>query len=479
METKRRSILNITRFILLISILPFAISQGTRIPQLGIENPPSTSGSTILTYLPSIFNHYPLANPFGVALDHIDATNGLDTLAAAKTNWTRIDLTWSAIQPEQNGAYTWNPAFEQELVNASNAKLQLVLIIGGNPNWALKNPSTSCGPVAEVNFADLAQFAAAAVDRYSLPPYNVKYWELYNEPDVDGSLGCWGDPTDTLYFGGYYYGQMLQVVYPVIKAVNSSVNVMVGGLLLDCDPVLPPVNSNCTPSRFLEGILMSGAGPDFDSVSFHAYDYYLGKGMYSNPNWHSAWNTTGPVAIAKANYLKDLLNKFGQGQKLLLLSESAVFYGPNVMNPSCVSPEPDGVEATKAYYLVESFAATIANGWIANIWYSAFGVRCSGLLNYPDLQPLSGYYAYQFAAQKFIGANYIRNITEYPGVMGYEYSVDGHHLWVLWSQDGITHTINLPSSPALINHIGDDGKPVLEANSMTVGIDLSPRIVEF
>jgi hypothetical protein len=479
MENKRRSIFNIAWFIIILSILATVIFLGTEINQLAMANPLAGSGPITPAYIPSIFNYYPLANPFGVALYHIDTANGLDALVAAKTSWTRVDLTWSTIQPVENGPYTWDPSFDQELINASNSQIQPVVIIGGTPIWAVKNLLTPCGPVAENKFAELAQFAAAAVNRYSVPPYNVKYWELYNEPDVAGGLGCWGDSSDAQYFGGYYYGQMLQVVYPVIKAANPDVQVMVGGLLLDCDPTSPPANMNCLSSKFLEGILMSGAGSDFDGVSFHAYDYYTGEGMYSNPNWHSSWNTTGPVSIAKANYLKTLLTNFGQGQKFLMATETALFYGPNVMVPPCQAPAPEGLEVTKAYYLVESYATTIANGWIANIWYSAFGVRCSGLLSYPDMQPMPAYYSYQFAAQKLIGAHYLRNITEYPGVMGYEYIVTGHHLWVLWSLDGNTHTINLSSSPVLIYHIGDNGRPVQEINSMTTVIDLSPRFIQF
>ena len=68
----------------------------------------------------------------------------------------------------------------------------------------------------------LAKLAAPALDafagfmrdlvaRYSVPPYNIKYWEIWNEEDVDPSLvgptsgfGCWGDATDPYYGGGGY-----------------------------------------------------------------------------------------------------------------------------------------------------------------------------------------------------------------------------------------------------------------------------------
>jgi len=44
------------------------------------------------------------------------------------------------------------------------------------------------------------------VTRYSKPPFNIKYWEIGNEPDIDPSLiaptepfGCWGDQNDEFY----------------------------------------------------------------------------------------------------------------------------------------------------------------------------------------------------------------------------------------------------------------------------------------
>ncbi|HEX9090337.1 MAG TPA: hypothetical protein VF831_02555, partial [Anaerolineales bacterium] len=162
-----------------------------------------------------------------------------------------------------------------------------IMLIGDTPDWALKTGFT-CGAVAQDKFPALANFAYDLVKRYSVPPFNVRYWELWNEPDAAGLLGCWGDPTDRDYYGGYYYGQMIKAVYPSIKLADPQAQVLVGGLLLDCnpDPNFPqPPPKDCTPSKFLKGILESGAGPYFEGVSFHAYDYYSGTGTYWNPNW--------------------------------------------------------------------------------------------------------------------------------------------------------------------------------------------------
>jgi hypothetical protein len=121
------------------------------------------------------------------------------------------------------------------------------------------------------HFIGFAQFVAEAVERYSQPPYDVRYWEIWNEPDVglgvipaQSGFGCWGDPDDP-YFGGGYYAEMLKVVYPVIKQVNPEIIVLIGGLLLDCDPVDPPesppgsgILKDCSSAKFFQGILEEG-----------------------------------------------------------------------------------------------------------------------------------------------------------------------------------------------------------------------------
>jgi hypothetical protein len=360
------------------------------------------------------------------------------------------------------------------------------MLIGVTPSWALK-PGFSCGAVAEDKFPMLGQFVYDLVKRYSVPPYNVRYWELWNEPDAAGVLGCWGDPSDTEYYGGYYYGQMLQAVYPRMKEADPGAQILVGGLLLDCDPINPPEGRTCVESKFLKGILESGAGPNFDGVSFHAYDFYYSEGTYGNMNWNSSSSTTGPVSIAKARYLDNLLGSYGYGQKYLVSTETAVFWGPNVMDPPCSAPSDiiQDIEMTKVYYVIHSYAVALAEGWKANVWYSAFGVRCSGLLN-DDLSWKDGLYAYQFAEHKIGEAQYVRQINDYEGVMGYEYVTSERKLWVLWSLDGLAHMIKLPKLPVEVNRIGEDGRAVQEPFSLILtfeGINLtvnnSPLFVEY
>jgi hypothetical protein len=301
---------------------------------------------------------------------------------------------------------------------------------------------------------------------------------LWNEPDAAGTLGCWGDPSDKQYYGGAYYGEMLKAVYPHIKSADSRAQVLVGGLLLDCDPNNPPEGKDCLPSRFLEGILADGAGPYFDGVSFHAYDFYTAEWTYENPNWNSSSSTTGPVSIAKANYLKELLARYGYPEKYLMDTETALFWGPNVMDPPCDPTAPPDIEATKANYVIQSYAVAVAAGWKASIWYSMFGVRCSGFLNI-DSSPKAAYHAYQFAEQKLGKALFIRPVTEYPGIMGFEYEIPGTKLWVLWSKNGMEYQINLPEVPVEVSSIDENGIILTQPSTYMLTVDFHTKFIEF
>ncbi|MBN2145968.1 MAG: hypothetical protein JW726_01225 [Anaerolineales bacterium] len=374
-------------------------------------------------------------------------------------SWIRRNsLSWALVEPVQ-GQRNWEAvaSLEAELEAAASSGMEVILIVRDTPAWAQKVPGYPCGAVLETSLEAFGQFLADAVARYSVPPYHVKYWELGNEPDVDPGLisptmpfGCWGDGTDT-YYGGGYYAEMLKVAYPRIKAANPEAIVLVGGLLLNCDPVTPPESpagsgqfADCTPSRFLEGILEAGGGDFFDGVSFHAYDYYWNAyGQYGNGNWHSAWNTTGPVAEAKVLYLRILLASYGYNDKMILNTETALICGRDGTEPECLT---DDFAMTKAHYLAQSLTIARTLGLTVNIWFNFYGWRGSGILS-TDNQPLPAYTAFQVNMNQLEGAGFYLQLTEFEGVRAYEFRKPGQVIWVMWSQDGLDHLVRLPSAP--------------------------------
>lgn len=395
--------------------------------------------------------------PFGI---QGSGENNISLIQQAGAHWIRLDgPVWYEIEPIE-GRRNWaaRPNMEAGMKTASALGLQPILVFRGTPTWAQDVPGSFCGPIKTEKLAAFASFMAEAVARYSAPPYNIKYWELGNEPDVDPALvpaksafGCWGKSNDD-YYGGGQYAEMLKVVYPAIKSVDPDAQVLIGGLLLDCNPINPPEvepgkYKDCSSSRFFEGILENNGGDYFDGVSFHAYDAYMGKGgVYNNPNWHSSWNTTGPVFINKARYLRSLLAMYGYPRKYLLNTEYAVLCGRTGLEEPC---QTEDFEFTKANYVVQSMVMAFAEQVYANIWYRIDGWRGSSLVNKLG-QHYPAYQAFMFVSDKLREASLKSVINSYNDVRGYEFVHNGKRTWVLWSMQEEATTITLPEKPIAV-----------------------------
>ena len=189
----------------------------------------------LFTYLPLVFNGHALPTVFGTGMV-FTVPGGMNEMTAARNYWLRWgDVSWSDVEPTK-GTRDWSSlaGLEVELVNAHGLGMEMVLIVDSTPTWAQKIPDYYCGPIKETELVAFADFMYELVSRYSKPPYLVKYWEIWNEPDIDPVLvspqsgfGCWGNYGDE-YYGGGYYAEMLKVIYPEIKRADPQAQVLGG-----------------------------------------------------------------------------------------------------------------------------------------------------------------------------------------------------------------------------------------------------------
>lgn len=436
-------------------------------------------------YMPILVRKNRTASLFGVEMDKLNSAHGLEQMSSAGAFWLRRNaLLWSSVEPTKGTRdWTTQATLEAELKSAAARGMKVILIVRSTPSWAQKVAGYSCGPVSSTELSAFGDFMGDVVARYSQPPYNVQYYELWNEPDIAPSLvdpdnfyGCWGDESDTSYYGGGYYGEMLKAVYQKMKTANTNAQVLIGGLVLDCNPDVPGACSgthNPIPARFLEGILVDGAGDYFDGVSFHAYDFYQGSGnYYSNPLWNSAWNTTGPVVAAKAQFIRDVLNRHNVQGKFLMDTEAAMMFYGGICNVEC--------EQIKAMYVGQAYATAYAQQLRANIWYSALGWRESGLL-YSDLSPRPAYNAYTFGRTMLQNATLIQEDKSYQGVKSYQFTRLDRQVWVMWTLGGNIQ-VSLPGIPTTIyqwdsssnQYIGFPGAQVVNLNELPTYFEWMP-----
>lgn len=436
-------------------------------------------------HIPILSNGYDNAwvSPFGVEMISISTAGGLLQAEQAGFRWVRRNgLVWSGIEPVHTSParYNWNAAagLENELRAARRHGLEPILVIRGTPAWAATRPEWACSAIKPEALSAFADFVSAVVRRYSQPPYRVRYYELYNEPDAAPDLvgknsvfGCWGDLSDSQWYGGDDYAAMLKKVYPAIKAANPEAVVILGGLLYD-DPARPE------SLRFLDGILANGGADKFDWANFHYY--------YQGDRW-DAW---GLGIIGKANHIRYKLAQYGVPNKPLICSEMALrTFGD------------ENLEPLKADFAIEENVRAMQANIPVVIWYPLLypGFFGSGLLDPNGFIPKPAHTAYATMTEKLASARYVRPMTAEE--LGGATNVEGHILahfngtqpiWVLWTVPLVdtqaTATVHFPADRfpkgMLVTHRDGstlfltDAKDGAKDGKIAMTVGSAPRFIE-
>jgi hypothetical protein len=438
------------------------------------------------TYVPILMSGYPWRSIVGgeVQSGVFPGTRLLTRTIDLGAHWVRLNqrISWRTLQPNESGAIDWSRliTFEKELIGLHVAGITPMVIVDDHPTWASIDENDSCTAIRAEKRQAFAEFVAQIVERYSKAPYYVRYWELGNEPDVDpifvpnnSVFGCWGSIPDP-YYGGQSYGEMLKVVTPRIRAVDSDAIVLIGGLLLDREVTTDPNNGR--PELFLQGILETGAGPYFDGVPYHFYPPYQGDPTID----HSliGFAADGGV-LGKARYIRTMLSAYGLS-KPLYLNETALMCVNDTPNPPayCVPPS-DGFYTASAHYAIKGGLRAMSIDVKAFIWYVVDngGWRNSGLYHWNGT-PRPTYGALRTFAQMIRNTTYLSQGSGYPDT--HEAFVlrrsDQEQLHVIWSKTVDEAAINAPTAK-LIAAYDIDGNalsPAYQAGGSTywnIGID--------
>lgn len=449
---------------------------------------PTAEPATV--HLPIVLRNYPWSSPFGVEVGWRNPLTDSTLLGRAEELGIRgvrlHRVSWRDVQPVEDGPYDWSvlSSFEDELRAMRSAGLMPMVIVHHSPRWATINEpdETDCGAIRADKFAAFAAFMQALVERYQQPEFNVHYWELGNEPDVDPQLikvdsqfGCWGDIGDP-YYGGRHYGEMLKVVTPIIKAADPKAKVLIGGLLLASPNTTDPNLGK--PELFLQGILEAEAAPYFDIVPYHAYPSYLGEAVdYDNGSLSGDWYSWGGWTLGKARFLRQMMAAYGV-DKPLFLNETAL--GCNVNWYDC-DPLPTEFLEAQADFIVRTFARDLSESIQAFIWYTLDGPgwREGGLLD-DDGEPRPSYVAYQQLVIRLQNSRFEQAVNYGPGIEAYSFAKGTRNVHVLWSIDTVADTVSVPQSKFLIAYNRDGTAllptPVGDDYYFTVGF--SPIYVE-
>ncbi|MBI3978830.1 MAG: cellulase family glycosylhydrolase [Chloroflexi bacterium] len=450
----------------------------------------------------------PQAHPLGIeipgGLAAGDATRRrlVQSLGASWFRWNRV--SWARIEkprsgPQEPAQYDFS-GLDSSMAAVGASGLTPIVIVGDNPDWTGGNgqPLDAEVPVGVVGpeVAALRDFMVALVSRYKDPPYNVKYWEMYNEPDnvnVQNSGaqgGLWGGH-------GEKYARMLQVVYPAVKAADPNAKVVLGGLTMDD---FTTEGGNNDPN-FLDDVLRtlsSGGGPGFDVMNFHYYPEYAWR-------WNQIGKDSGhgPGIAGKAGRIRDRLAAFGFHSLPLICTEfglssasdrwaepPADVYSsqdPRLRLPT--SPEEQG------RFVVRNLARGLSKGIAVMIWYPLDDSGPPGIppnVNYfayhglvdHQMSQKSAFGVYQLAAQQLAGAQFVRAGTGLElgtgDAEGYLFRMpDGHLQWVIWSATGLSIQVSLSTLSATIVEKTGDSRTVTSLNPLVsyITFEVSPSPV--
>jgi hypothetical protein len=457
------------------------------------QTPQSQADSTAIPFVPSstptpsTFERLPRPK-LGVETHWLSVEGIMDSIQQSGANLVRHNaLLWSQVESKE-GELNWQAVsnLEAGLASASEHGIEAILIVRSTPPWAQKVEGYYCAAVKADKLQAFADFMGDAVARYSAPPFNVKYWELGNEPDVqpsfvppESAFGCWGDEKDE-YYGGGYYGEMLKRVYPAIKAADPQAQVLIGGLLLDCDPTQPPEGKDCKPAKFLEGILKNGGGDYFDIVSFHGYpQYYLSgadpSGLYGDEHFPS-WEHRGGVVLGKADFIRSVLASYNL-EKPLIHTEGSLTCPES--NPDSCNPPSEALFEAQADYVVWMYIRNWAAGMAGTVWYQFEGPgwRYGAMLD-ENQQPKPAYKAFHFLTQETSDMFYTARVNLGGNLRGYELSGPEKRIWVAWSADGQAYDVTLPANwSVLYDKYGDQitprGDEILSVQS-PIYIEIAP-----
>jgi hypothetical protein len=322
--------------------------------------------------------------------DQTDATP-LTNAQASGARVARLSVLWSAIEPLNTDPshYDWTDTDSRISAVSAHGLAPLVVVVGC-PTWACVRDN---GPLYDNMGPEVAQYMGAMAARYSQAPYNVHYWELWNEPDAAGGPGNqwgWGLHPDK-------YAQMLAAVYPVIKSADPNAVVMTGGLAFDdWFNQGGPFNPD-----FLPDLLAAGGSQHLDALAFH---YYVN-------------NAGGWTEIAqKAVQIRGVMNASGVDLPMLCtesgLTSSTIF---------------SSTEALQARYLPQMFASSASAGVRSTVWYlnrdftpqqPGWEVFALSGLTRLDNSAKPSFTAMQTLSQEVGSGGYVRQLGPADGITG-------------------------------------------------------------
>ncbi len=289
--------------------------------------------------------------PFGVVAtlgnrvrdDEQDAAIAL--MREAGVQWAREEVFWDRLQPQQGGPYLWGGTgsgfynYDSSIGRLRRAGINVLGLLDYNPAW-LKGTQVPL----DTWIKDWGDFVYNTVARYGHDRGQIKYWEIWNEPN----LRKFG------YENGLYSVQdvvrILDVARAAAKAADPEAAIVLGGIASIWSAL--PTPEDYDVSTYLRLLHDAGGWDSFDILAIHPYR----PGAPEAASWR---RDTAQDLEAELRVVDGLLAEFGS--KPVWLTEVAWstyngYYGVS--------------ETDQAAFLVRMYLLALAHPSVQRVfWY--------------------------------------------------------------------------------------------------------------
>ena len=324
-------------------------------------------------------------------------------------------LDWGAIEKER-GVFDWQAA-DAEVRGIIAEGASPLPILGYSPKWASSGPDGNYPPA---DLRDWSDFVYRMVYRYK---GKIKYWEVWNEPDI----GFWKGTIEQ-------YSDLLKSAYVAAKRADPDCKIVFGGT---AGVNLP----------FTERVYQNGGKYYFDVMAVHPYQW----GDTFDDEWF----------VSQLRDLHLLMQKWGDGHKEIWLTELGWSTGDKGIT--------EEVQARLlAQALITSQCMPEANV-TKTFWFCIkdWGGPSYGLLG-DDGSRKPAFEAYKFVTRALEGAEYVARLP-HPALRCHVFRRDGRLLLAAWSPGKESASLTLPDDIewTLIRRFG--GKEVKASEGIEVG----------
>jgi hypothetical protein len=364
----------------------------------------------------------------------------IDLAQQIGVSWTREEISWASWGHNER-----NDFYDERIGMLADGGIRIIGMLLTTPSsyrtqackdYARDNglPKYWCAPTDPQAFAT---WAAQVVERYDGDGVDdapgsprVDAWEIWNEPDQDGTWLPQADPAA--------YAALLRAAYDTIKAADPTALVLNGGVM---------TFDSIGVGGFMDQVVAHAGWDSFDVLSLHPWliDHPPDSPDLINPR--ERFDVTIPGRIAMARHW---VEQHGGGKPIWITE-----VGWSTCGESC-EPQFAKSESQQASYMVRTFVLAAAAG-VEHVSYFQLEDKFSGeqipwsqaAILHDNLEPKLAYHALGTLVRQIQFAHFSETgPLHMPGVLAdYRFALDsGGSVDVLWSLGG-THQVSFPLNP--------------------------------